>query len=133
MSNILDMSKQALKMEFSPLSRSYGEIEYKIEPSFYTKNKDANITDKLLVEIKANKDSTLVFESYTNNDEMNYIVPEVNRYADLDKNQSDVYYLKLIEFKENINEKNKQARIEVMTTTYDYIDLKNRFFLCKAT
>lgn len=42
---------------------------------------------------------------------MNYIVPEVNRYADLEKNQSDVYYLRLVEFKENVNENNKQARI----------------------
>ena len=49
MSNILDMSNKQLKLEFSPLSRSYGEIEYKIEPSFYTANKDANITDKLLI------------------------------------------------------------------------------------
>lgn len=98
-------------MDFSPLSRSYGEIEYKIEPSFYVKYKDANITDNLLIEIIANKDSTFVFESYTNNQEMNYIVPEVNRYADLEKNQSDVYYLRLVEFKENVNENNKQARI----------------------
>lgn len=63
---------------------------------------------------------------------MNYIVSEVNRYAELDVNESDVYYLMLTESKENVNEKNKQARVEVMTTTFANINLPSRFFLCKA-
>ena len=52
-----------------------------------------------------------MFESDTNNDEMNYLVAEVNRYADLEKGGVDLYYLKLNEFESNINDKNKGARI----------------------
>ncbi len=40
-----------------------------------------------------------MFESYTNNDDMSYLVAEVNRYADLEKGGVDMYYLKLHEFK----------------------------------
>ncbi len=42
---------------------------------------------------------------------MNYIVSEVNRYAGLDKNGTDIYYMKLLELEENVNEKNKYVRI----------------------
>lgn len=38
----------------------------------------------------------------------------------------------LTELKGNVNEQNKQARIEVMTTTYANVDLPSRFFMCKA-
>lgn len=99
---------------------------------FYETNKDFNITDKLYVEIKANKDSTFVFESYTSNDEMSYLLAEVNRYADLEKGGVDLYYLKLHEFQENINDNNSNARIELMTTTYDYVNLNTRVIMCKA-
>ena len=99
---------------------------------FYENNKQFNISDKIYVEIKANKDSTFVFESYTNNDEMSYLVSEVNRYADLEKGGVDLYYLKLHEMEENINGNNSAARIEVMTTTYDYVNLNTRMILCKA-
>jgi len=88
----------------------------------------------MYIEIKANKDSTFIFESYTNNEELSYLVPEVNRYSDLEKGGVDLYYMRLFELQENIdNDKNpKSSRIEVMTTTYDYIELGTRFFLCKA-
>lgn len=42
---------------------------------------------------------------------MNYIVAEVNRYAELDKSGSDVYYIKLLEMAENVNDTSKSARI----------------------
>ncbi len=63
---------------------------------------------------------------------MNYIVSEVNRYAELDKNGTDIYYMKLLELEENVNETNKAVRIELMTTTYETIQLEPKLFMCKS-
>ena len=38
-----------IDMEFTPLSRSYGDLEYKFEPEFFEKNKNFKIKDKLIV------------------------------------------------------------------------------------
>jgi hypothetical protein len=38
-----------------------------------------------------------VFESYTSNEEMSFLMAEVNRYAEIDQGDSDMYYFKLME------------------------------------
>lgn len=37
--SIRDQSLKDMQIQFTPLSRSYGELEYKFEPSFYETNK----------------------------------------------------------------------------------------------
>ena len=65
----------------------------------------------MFIEIKANKDSTFVFESYTSNEEMSFLMAEVNRYAEIDQGDSDMYYFKLMELASEVNDKNSEARI----------------------
>lgn len=98
-----------MKFEFTPLSRSYGQLEYKFEPAFFEKNKEANVTEHLYIQIRANKDSTFVFESYTNDEGMNYLTPEVNRYADLNGDGTDIYFFKLTQIQENIKGKSTKV------------------------
>ena len=94
-------------MDFTPLSRTYGELEYKIDPSFFEKNRNSKINTFMFVEIKGNKDSTFVFESFSDNSNMTHLISELNRYATIDKKSTDYYFIKLVEMKSNVNDKNK--------------------------
>jgi hypothetical protein len=61
-------------MDFTPLSRTYGELEYKMEPSFFEKNKKSKINNFMFVEVKGHKDSTFVFESFNDDSSMTHLV-----------------------------------------------------------